>query len=78
MPYVCVRPRTSPQLLGGSVSLSSGASFLVEELCGRTLSHAIYDGACVRVKDPLVALTLGPLARMLCHCFHGRLHTGVL
>ena len=33
------------QLLGGSVSLQSGASFLVEELCGRTLSHAIYDGA---------------------------------
>ncbi len=27
------------------MSLSSGASFLVEELCGRTLSHAIYDGA---------------------------------
>ncbi|GIL58486.1 hypothetical protein Vafri_13612 [Volvox africanus] len=31
------------QLLGGSVSLHPGASFLVEELCGRTLSHAIYD-----------------------------------
>ncbi|GFR49807.1 hypothetical protein Agub_g11747, partial [Astrephomene gubernaculifera] len=31
------------RLLGGSVSLLSGASFLVEELCGRTLSHAIYD-----------------------------------
>ncbi|KXZ50251.1 hypothetical protein GPECTOR_17g889 [Gonium pectorale] len=31
------------QLLGGSVSLHSGDSFLVEELCDRTLSHAIYD-----------------------------------
>ncbi|EFJ43819.1 hypothetical protein VOLCADRAFT_33632, partial [Volvox carteri f. nagariensis] len=30
------------QLLGGS--LQPAASFLVEELCGRTLSHAIYDG----------------------------------
>ncbi|KAG2440883.1 hypothetical protein HXX76_003737 [Chlamydomonas incerta] len=29
------------QLLGGS--LRPGASFLVEELCGKTLSHAIYD-----------------------------------
>ncbi|GLI61159.1 hypothetical protein VaNZ11_003445, partial [Volvox africanus] len=33
------------QLLGGSVSLQPGASFLVEELCGRTLSHAIYDAS---------------------------------
>ncbi|KAG2499621.1 hypothetical protein HYH03_002560 [Edaphochlamys debaryana] len=33
------------RLLGGSVSLASGESFLVEELCGSTLSHAIYDEA---------------------------------
>ncbi|PNW80665.1 hypothetical protein CHLRE_07g325739v5 [Chlamydomonas reinhardtii] len=36
-----IRHSNVVQLLGGS--LRPGASFLVEELCGKTLSHAIYD-----------------------------------
>ncbi len=38
-----VRHPNVVQLLGGS--LQPGASFLVEELCGMTLGHAIYGGA---------------------------------
>ena len=42
-----IRHSNVVQLLGGS--LRPGASFLVEELCGKTLSHAIYDRECVAV-----------------------------